>query len=131
MEWRPWLDSAGIPAIQGCAGNKRRILSVQRKYAKRIIDEGIDMEQRGLQCGFIDTNNKEHTDLMGGKQLAAAFYLALKAAPNNEHVKAALKQGYKVSIFPQTCRRQCGNTKSPSTTNTMTVRRSRCPRRGL
>ena len=53
---------------------------------------------KGYPTGWIPANDEEMTFLLGGKQLAYAFYYALKKWPDNENVQRVLKEGYTVLI---------------------------------
>ena len=67
---------------------------------KRIITDGYDPQGRGLPQGH-EGDTDEETLLLGGKQLAMAFYLAHKARPSNPNVQRALAAGYTVLMRPK------------------------------
>ena len=99
-QYRPWFLADGTPAISGSPLNPRQLRSAQRKYMKRIMQDGYDPEGRGLPQGH-EGDTPSETLLLGGKQLAQAFYLAHKADPQNVNVVRALKCGYQVCIRPK------------------------------
>ena len=101
VEQRPWFLPDGSPAIKGSPLNPRNLKSAQKKYMKRIISEGYDPEGRGIPQGYESDVDPTETLLLGGKQLAMAFYRAWELAPTNPNVLRAKELGYKVMMRPR------------------------------
>ena len=100
VEFRQWFLENGDPSIRGSVFNPRSIASAQRKYCKRILADGYDPEGRGTPQG-TEGDMTMQTDLLGGKQLALAFYMAHSKQPNNPNVQRALALGYQVCMRPK------------------------------
>ena len=94
--FRKWFDEKGKKLITGALENPRMVLSSQRRYKKRIFEEG-----RGISQGQ-EGSNEDETELFGGKQLAHAFYMAYEQDSANSNVQRVLQHVYQVNIRPRT-----------------------------
>ena len=57
--FRKWFDEKGKKLITGALENPRMVLSSQRRYKKRILEEGIDHSGRGIPQGQEGSNEDE------------------------------------------------------------------------
>ena len=72
--FRKWFDEKGKKPTTGALENPRMVLSSQRRYKKRIFEEGIDHSGRGISQGQ-EGSNEDEVELFGGKQWAHASYM--------------------------------------------------------
>ena len=94
----PWFSEAGEAMICGHPLNIRNLVSAQRKYTKRVLDNSYDPQSRSLPMGIMAPDGK--CLLFGGKQLSIAIYNAIAKYPEEPNVKKALADGYTVGIRP-------------------------------
>ena len=95
--FRKRFDEKGKKLITGALDNPRMVLTSQRRYKKRIFEEGIDHSGRGI-LQEQDGSNEDETELFGGKQLAYAFYTAYEEDARNSNVQRVLQQWYQVNL---------------------------------
>ena len=100
VEFRPIFDASGAAALDGHPQNPRNLVSAQRRYALRVINDGYDPQGRGLPEG-MEGDRPGTTLLLGGKQLGKAILKAATARPDSPNVQRALTMGYQVCMRPK------------------------------
>ena len=80
------------PALKRSKFNSRRQDSVVRKYAKQILDEGIQLWCRGSPIA-TDSEILGNYNLIAAASMTEALYTAAEAQPDNIYVVAAVESG--------------------------------------